>query len=128
MNGATELGDSINHPTHYEQSHPGMECINLADGLSFSLGNMVKYVWRYRSKGKLVEDLEKAAWYLDHASERGEQVALTLVQRRMLERLGDTSDGYESGFWRALLDGDLAACRSALDGLIELTGEEASRV
>lgn len=113
------MGDNINHPTHYEQSHPGMECIDLTDGFSFSLGNMVKYVWRYQSKGKPVENLEKAMWYLNHASERGEQVALTLAQRHMLERLGGESDGCEAGFWGALLAGDLVACRRSLCGLIE---------
>lgn len=120
------MGDNINHPTHYEQSHPGMECIDLTDRLSFSLGNMVKYVWRYQSKGKPVEDLEKARWYLNHASKRGEQVALTLAQRRMLERLVRESDACESGFWHALLDGDLSACSSALDGLIDLNDREVS--
>jgi hypothetical protein len=28
-------------------------------------GNVLKYVWRYRYKGKPVEDLKKARWYLD---------------------------------------------------------------
>ena len=28
-------------------------------------GNCMKYLWRYDYKGKQVEDLKKAAWYLD---------------------------------------------------------------
>lgn len=32
--------------------------------LGYSLGNVVKYISRYRQKGG-VEDLKKARWYLD---------------------------------------------------------------
>lgn len=27
-------------------------------------GNILKYLWRYRYKGKPLEDLKKAQWYL----------------------------------------------------------------
>lgn len=32
--------------------------------LSFNLGNVVKYVLRHMKKGKPLEDLQKAEWYL----------------------------------------------------------------
>lgn len=32
--------------------------------MSFSVGNAIKYLWRYRHKGTPVIDLKKAAWYL----------------------------------------------------------------
>jgi malate/lactate dehydrogenase len=28
-------------------------------------GNAMKYLWRYKYKGKPVEDLKKAQWYLE---------------------------------------------------------------
>jgi len=28
-------------------------------------GNTLKYLWRYNYKGKPVEDIEKARWYLE---------------------------------------------------------------
>lgn len=57
----TRVGDAdpVEHPAHYELSHPGLECIDLTAGMSFCMGNAVKYVWRYRSKNKLVEDLKR---------------------------------------------------------------------
>jgi hypothetical protein len=52
--------DPIN-PPHYN----GTECMQAIEaaglGREFCLGNVIKYVWRAKSK----EDLEKARWYLD---------------------------------------------------------------
>jgi len=65
--------DSINHPPHYNVGR--IEVIDFIDdqGLGFSLGNVVKYVCRARHKGRQLEDLKKAAWYLDHEIERLEK-------------------------------------------------------
>jgi len=40
--------------------------------MNFNLGNAVKYIWRAGSKSpdKLIEDLEKARWYLTDEIER----------------------------------------------------------
>jgi hypothetical protein len=62
--------DNVNHPPHYNQG--GIECIDAikaATGSGFvkyCTGNVIKYLWRYDNKGGL-EDLKKAAWYLDRA-------------------------------------------------------------
>ena len=62
--------DNVNHPPHYTQG--GIECIEaikaaLGDGfVSFLRGNVIKYLWRCEHKGG-IEDLRKAAWYLDRA-------------------------------------------------------------
>jgi hypothetical protein len=69
--------DLVNHPPHYTSSpakctkcgHP-IECIDVVEHMGFSLGNVVKYVWRSALKGALVEDLKKAAWYLNREIER----------------------------------------------------------
>jgi hypothetical protein len=62
--------DNVNHPPHYNQG--GIECIEAikaATGsgfIKYCTGNVIKYLWRYDNKGG-VEDLKKAAWYLDRA-------------------------------------------------------------
>jgi hypothetical protein len=62
--------DNVNHPPHYNQG--GIECLEaikaaLGDGFADYLrGNVMKYLWRCEHKGG-VEDLKKAAWYLDRA-------------------------------------------------------------
>jgi len=62
--------DNVNHPPHYNQG--GIECIDAikaATGsgfIKYCTGNVIKYLWRYDLKGG-VEDLKKAAWYLDRA-------------------------------------------------------------
>ena len=62
--------DSVNQPAHYNNGK--VECI---DGIEASMspdefkgylkGNLLKYVWRYQYKGKPIEDLRKARWYLE---------------------------------------------------------------
>lgn len=57
------MSDPIN-PRHY-RSHPsGVECIDIAEHMGFSLGNALKYIWRADLKNG-IEDLRKAAWYLN---------------------------------------------------------------
>jgi len=60
--------DPVEHPDHYGGGDNPYEAIKVieAHGLNFSLGNVIKYVIR-ASIGKIdsVEDLKKAAWYLD---------------------------------------------------------------
>lgn len=61
--------DMVNSPSHYNQS--GIECIDAieamtGEGFEYHLqATAVKYLWRYRYKGKALEDLRKASWYLD---------------------------------------------------------------
>ena len=61
--------DMVNSPSHYNQS--GIECITAiqaALGPIFKYylqGNIMKYMWRFDYKGKPLEDLDKAQWYLN---------------------------------------------------------------
>lgn len=57
--------DMVNSPPHYKAHASGVECITVTEHMSFCLGNAVKYIWRADEKGKTIEDLEKARWYLD---------------------------------------------------------------
>ena len=58
-------GDNINHPQHYKQLP--VEVIEITKHFDFLLGNVLKYVLRHEHKGKPLEDLKKARWYLDRA-------------------------------------------------------------
>jgi hypothetical protein len=56
--------DPVNHTSHYTTHPSGIECITVTEHMTFNLGNAVKYIWRAGSKGDQIEDLEKAAWYV----------------------------------------------------------------
>jgi hypothetical protein len=65
--------ETVDHPAHYNTGQ--IEVIAAIDdwGLGFCLGNVVKYVARAGHKGNRLDDLRKAAWYLQHEIERGER-------------------------------------------------------
>lgn len=69
--------DMVNRPPHYNTT--SIECIDAiqaatGDGYHYHLqGTIMKYVWRYRYKGKPLEDLKKARWYLDRLIEDYEE-------------------------------------------------------
>lgn len=57
--------DSVNHPQHYTAHPSGVECIQITEHMNFNKGNAIKYIWRAGEKGKEVEDLRKAKWYIE---------------------------------------------------------------
>ena len=69
LNPFDDEEDVVNKPSHYNTG--SIECI---EGIQASMsaeafngylkGNCMKYLWRYDYKGKPVEDLQKAQWYL----------------------------------------------------------------
>ena len=64
---------NVEHPQHYNSHPSGIECIEIARHMDFNLGNVLKYIWRHGQKNQdnedvlenAIEDLEKAAWYLN---------------------------------------------------------------
>jgi len=58
------MNDPVNNPKHYTSHASGVECIQITRHMGFNLGNAIKYIWRADEKGKRIEDLEKAVWYL----------------------------------------------------------------
>ena len=65
-----EEEDVVNNPDHYNTGN--IECIDAIEESMSSVafkgylkGNCMKYLWRYDYKGKQVEDLKKAGWYLN---------------------------------------------------------------
>ena len=78
LNGeVADVVDVVNSPSHYKSG--GVEAI---EGIEASMGpeayagylkgNIMKYMWRYERKGKPVEDLKKARWYLDRLIQKVE--------------------------------------------------------
>lgn len=63
--------DQINMPSHYTQLP--VEAIDITEHFNFCLGNALKYIWRADHKGKPVEDLKKARWYIDREIQRRER-------------------------------------------------------
>jgi len=62
--------DVVNRPEHYNNG--GMECIEAIKGMlthdeyiGYLRGNALKYLWRFRYKGKPIEDLRKTSWYVE---------------------------------------------------------------
>jgi mRNA interferase MazF len=64
--------DAVNHPSHYTDGK--IEVIDYIEDkkLGYHLGNAVKYISRAGKKdpAKTVEDLQKAAWYIQREIER----------------------------------------------------------
>ena len=62
--------DNVNFPRHYNSAESRctcgrqIQCIDIVRNLNFNIGNAIKYLWRYEHKNG-IEDLKKAAWYLN---------------------------------------------------------------
>ena len=56
--------DNVNHPKHYVEASVRVEPIDLLRYAPFDLGCAMKYLIRFDKKGKPIEDLQKAIWYL----------------------------------------------------------------
>ena len=63
------MEEQVNHPYNYVKGIEPIEVIESWD-LNFSLGNAIKYILRSPYKGKQIEDLEKARWYIDREINR----------------------------------------------------------
>ena len=62
------MNDEVNNPSHYTQG--GIECIAAIKSAltpeeyrGYCKGNIIKYIWRERSKGGHVS-IAKAEWYI----------------------------------------------------------------
>lgn len=54
--------DPVSSPEHYRWLP--VEVIEITEHFNFRMGNALKYIMRADHKGKPVEDLKKAVWYL----------------------------------------------------------------
>ena len=66
---ATEEYNTIDHPKHYTDVVPEIECIQVTEHFDFLLGNAIKYIWRSGRKygNTKLQDLKKAEWYIKRA-------------------------------------------------------------
>lgn len=74
-----KMSDNVSKPSHY--TYGKLECIDVIKEITngndtigieaFCLGNVIKYLWRYKHKNGL-EDLKKAKWYLDRLIKENE--------------------------------------------------------
>ena len=67
------MSSDVNHPKHYNTGK--IEVIDAIEEweMGFCDGNVIKYVARHRHKGKPIEDLKKAKWYLERLIQQYEQ-------------------------------------------------------
>jgi len=71
MTGPTgSSSDPVNRPTHYTSHPSGVEVIVITEHMSFCVGNAIKYLMRAEYKGKQLEDLAKARWYIEREIKR----------------------------------------------------------
>lgn len=61
--------DDVNHPAHYKQGKREtieviQDYMTKDEFTGYLKGNILKYVGRFKFKGKPLQDLEKAEWYL----------------------------------------------------------------
>jgi hypothetical protein len=68
------MTDNVNNPKHYNNHPSGIECIQVTEHMNFNLGNAIKYLWRTDHKNG-VEDLKKAAWYINREIQKLENQA-----------------------------------------------------
>ena len=62
------MSDPVNHPDHYNWLP--VEAIEITELFDFCVGNALKYLLRHQHKGKPLEDLKMARWYIDRAITR----------------------------------------------------------
>jgi hypothetical protein len=88
----------VDHPQHYNACGPKdedgtakFEVIKVIEdwGLGFCLGNALKYICRAPHKGKQLEDLKKALWYLHRVKRHPETFRTCCVVRFFSEEVSE---------------------------------------
>lgn len=69
-NSSETAANAVDHPKHYNSHPSGVEAIDIVEHFNFNVGNAIKYLWRCGLKGDEIEDLKKAAWYVNREIER----------------------------------------------------------
>ena len=86
------MSDAVNHPVHYTDGK--IEVIDFIEDkkLNYHRGNAVKYICRAGKKDpeKEVEDLQKAAWYINREIQRLEAQKQKDTREAELRAIGVT--------------------------------------
>ena len=92
------MNDIINHPSHYTDGR--IEVIDFIDDkkLNFERGNAIKYICRAgkKDKSKEIEDLQKAAWYINHEIERLQKNSLGKTAKRAADSIRKLTESLNS--------------------------------
>lgn len=115
------MSDNVDHPTHYTGRNIGYECITLAKRQYFCTGNVIKYLWRYKSKGNATEDLKKARWYARKAAIRHERTETSDRCGIIIRRLVASTTGPEKAAWHCIGRSDW---HTAIEAINRMMGEE----
>lgn len=67
--------DPVRNPKHYTGFSNGSEVIDITENCTFNTGNAIKYAARAgrtdgNVKGNVIEDLNKAKWYIEREIDR----------------------------------------------------------
>ena len=118
--------DPVNHPAHYTSHPSGVECIQITEHMGFNLGNALKYIWRADLKGDALEDLRKAAWYVqreiarrEHAERKRSRFDVVDVQVADAHHIVDPVERKQPVLWISCRDVpwcSLIACTHAAPG------------
>lgn len=60
--------EMVNNPDHYNSQ--SIECIKIAQLYNYNIGCVIKYLWRCEYKGNKIQDLQKAAKYIQFEIDR----------------------------------------------------------
>lgn len=94
--------DNINHPQHYTGRDIGHECIDITQCQTFCVGNVIKYLWRYKDKGNPIEDLKKARWYARKAAMRHERTENSGKCGLIIRKLVASATDLERAAWHCI--------------------------
>jgi Protein of unknwon function (DUF3310) len=94
--------DNVNKPNHYQaKDGSGLEVYDIikAFRLTYDMGNVVKYLLRHDRKNGL-EDLKKAAWYLDKIIQEKETFKKEIAENwyEMQEAIGKPASWHQLTF------------------------------
>lgn len=81
------MNDAVNNPSHY-QTPSGLEAIDVIEAFfldNFYFANAFKYIARAGKKNDIVEDIEKAIWYLQRFLNTQGQCPLTRKGKEYLK-------------------------------------------
>lgn len=112
--------DMVNHPPHYTNHPSGIECLQVTRLCGFSLGNAIKYVWRYEDKNG-VEDLKKARFYLNDVLTMGSAYNPPHKASMLLQQVVDTDTNEDR--LRLLLHIRFGELKEAVELIGEILGE-----
>lgn len=116
--------DLVNHPSHYTDGP--FECDLLTKQLDFNAGCMVKYLYRYKTKGDPIMDLSKAYWYSQNLDVEwtSKLIGINFDITKKLAILRQENWADAKDVWDDLLTGDYASLSPDINKLLSTVEEK----